>query len=98
MKSTTNKLAVANVRKALQYFDGVSKLKTGEIIVRKGFFYRHGYDSNKMADFVTEKLQVAGIKAVITNKGEIWKPFRGGSTLANSSHWFVTLAEVVDND
>jgi len=91
-----NKLTVSTVREALQYYIGVSRLKTGEIIIRKGFYYHHGYDCRQLADFVTEKLQAAGIKAVIVDRGEKWKPFRGGSTLANSSHWFVIVKALVD--
>lgn len=48
----------------------------------------------RSADYVI-KVKNAFPNAKIVDCGEVWKTFRGGSTVANSSHWFVkfTLPE-----
>ncbi len=52
---------------------------------RKGFFYRHGYTSEQYA----KKIEKLVKHSEIIEHGEIWKPFRGGASVANSSHWWV---------
>lgn len=71
-------------------FDTYS-VKNGVFTVRKAFFYTMG---KRPSDYVA-KIQTAFPSAIILDYGEIWKPFRGGSTVANGSHWFVkfTLPE-----
>jgi hypothetical protein len=65
--------------------------KTGEVIVRRGFFYTNGYDSEKFSKAVTAKLKAAGLNIVCTNHGEVWKEFRGGAKIAKGSHWWATF-------
>jgi hypothetical protein len=62
----------------------VSKSK-GIFTVRKGYFYRNGYTS----EMLEEKVRKAFPEAIILATGDKWKPFRGGASLANQSHWYV---------
>ena len=71
--------------------DTVGKNKAGNIVLRRGYFYRNGMDSDKFAHRVLTALADNGIPALIVSKGDIWKPFRGGATTANSSHFFVEV-------
>lgn len=61
--------------------------KTGEYIARRGFFYRHGYDADKFEAAVRRKLELAGLKVRTIETYEKWTTFRGGASVANSSHW-----------
>jgi len=67
--------------------DGMSISKTGEITVRRGFFYRLGMSAEKFRDSVVEKFP----EARILDFGEKYRPFRGGASVKASSHFFVTF-------
>ena len=85
-------LTVKQVRDVLDYsVDTVGKNKDGEIVVRKGFFYTHGTTAESFAEYVVRKLKAAGLSPVLEDSGEVWKPFRGGATTAQSSHWFAVV-------
>jgi hypothetical protein len=60
-------------------------IKDGVITLRWGFFYTHGMTADKKAETVKAKFP----SARIIDSGEVWKPFRGGTSIANSSHWYV---------
>lgn len=72
--------------------DGVGKKKDGTIVVRRGYFYRNGMDSEKFAAGVTARLAAAGIPLTVKDHGDHWTSFNGGASLANSSHFWVELA------
>jgi hypothetical protein len=74
---------LATVRRKL-HPDSAS-IRNGVVTVRDEFFYRHGRTA---ADLVADVLR-AFPNATILDSGEIWKPFNGGASTANSSHWFV---------
>lgn len=63
-------------------------LKNGVFTLRDTFFYRMGKDKNNI------KLKVLDVfpNAIILDNGEVWKAFRGGASVANSSHWFVKFS------
>ena len=63
-------------------------LYKGVYTVRKGFFYRNGFTSDKLA----AKVSAAFPSATIVEHDEIWKPFKGGASLKNQSHWYVKFA------
>lgn len=71
--------------------DHVSRSKDGHVLVRKGFFYSHGGNSQKHADDISGQLTKAGVKHKVVDHGEKWAPFKGGASMANSSHWWVKL-------
>lgn len=71
--------------------DTVGRNKQGQIVVRRGFFYRHGMDSTKFAAVVTRALKDAGMSYLVLDQGEKYTAFRGGQTVAQGSHWWVIL-------
>jgi len=65
-------------------FDTFSK-RDGVFTVRRSFFYTHGI---RVSDKVDE-VKAAFPEAEIVEAREVRKVFRGGASIANSSHWFV---------
>lgn len=63
----------------------------GVYTYRVGFYYTFGNDHRKVRDSITEALNKAGIDAVVISSGEQFKPFRGGDTLKQGSHWWVNF-------
>ena len=88
------KSIVAQLR-ALSCVDTVGRNKEGYIVVRRGFYYTHGRDANDFADQVRNGCKLAGVNAIVTGCGEVWKDFAGGKSVAQNSHWWVEL-ETVD--
>ena len=64
--------------------DTLSK-KDGIYTARWEFFYRFGKTFHDYVDRVKRKFP----NAQIIEARENWKPFRGGASTANSSHWYV---------
>ena len=77
-------MTTAKEVKAKVYSDTCSK-RNGVFTIRKGFFYRHGRDTQHWE----QKVMNAFPNASIIDSGEIWKAFRGGASTKDSSHWFV---------
>lgn len=85
-------LTVKQVRDVLDYsVDTVGKNKDGEIVVRKGFFYTHGRTAESFGANCLKQLRDAGINANLIEVNEVWKPFRGSASTANSSHFSATF-------
>lgn len=83
---------VAVVKNALQgYGDSVGKTKAGTVMIRKGYFYRHGASPESVAARVSESLKAAGVQFRIENIGDHWAAFNGGASVARSSHFYVEL-------
>ncbi len=83
---------VGEIRNALDALaDSVSKRKDGTIVIRRGFYYRHGADAESYRIAVCKKLNSTGIQYSIKDYGEKWAAFRGGASLASQSHWWVEL-------
>jgi hypothetical protein len=81
---------VSQVRKALEgRVDGIGQKKDGTIVVRRGYFYRNGMDSAKFATIVAKMIADAGLPVVMKEHGDHWASFRGGASLATSSHFWV---------
>ena len=78
------------LRKTLRT-DSISK--RGDVFTaRKGFFYTSGKTAEDFAQSIESQVkQIFRNRkiAVIEDSGEVWKPFRGGATISQSSHWFV---------
>ena len=85
--------AVSRVSKALgSLADSVSKRRDGSIVIRRGFYYRHGCDADTYRIAVTKKLnECDSMPYSLKDWGEHWTAFRGGAPLARQSHWFVEI-------
>lgn len=83
MEAQVTKVKASDVRMAVSA--DTASVKNGVFTVRRSFFYTSGGSAEKFA----ERVLVAFPTAVILDKGEVWKAFRGGSTVAQGSHWFV---------
>jgi hypothetical protein len=59
--------------------------RAGVFTVRKGFYYRHGRSADQLAADVLAAVRGARLVEV----GEVDKPFRGGASVAQSSHFYV---------
>lgn len=82
---------VKQIKDAMNYaVDTVGKNKAGQIVLRKGYFYRNG-TVDGFVNQVFKALTAAGIVFTVVDSGDVWKPFRGGASTANQSHFFVTI-------
>lgn len=60
--------------------------KKGKVItVRRGFFYTLGHSEQDVINRILKHFP----HAKIIDSGEVWKQFKGGSSVTNQSHWFV---------
>ena len=64
--------------------DTYSKVN-GVFTLRWEFFYRMGQTEQDKVELVKKAFPTANI----IDAGENYRPFRGGASTANSSHWFV---------
>ena len=62
--------------------------RNGIFTLREEFFYTHG----KTEYDLIKDIKLAFPDARIIDQGEIWKPFNGGASIVNSSHWFVKFS------
>jgi len=72
--------------------DQISMNKAGNMVARREFYYRHGTSSGSFANDVLNQLKRVVPDAKLVNHGEIYKPFRGGASTANSSHWWAEFS------
>jgi hypothetical protein len=70
--------------------DSVSR-KGDVITLRRQFFYRHGKTSADLAE--RAKLALPGFEVI--DHGEHYAAFRGGASVAKSSHWWVRVRPIV---
>ena len=73
-------------------------LKDGTITLHRGFFYRHGKDSQSFANEISKKLTDAGVHHTVVNHGEVDKPFKGGGSTKQNSHFHVTIKPKTVNE
>lgn len=77
------KLTAKQVKEQLR-IESVS-VKGGVYTVRQGFYFQMG----KTAANLENKVKQAFPNANIVDKGEVFKPFVGGQSVAQGSHWYV---------
>lgn len=89
MKKVTTKFLKENILAA----DVISKKRdgSGNFIFRKSFYYKFGNNKHTFADKISGELTEMGIKHEVIDKGEKYVVFRGGSSVAQGSHWWVTV-------
>ena len=80
-------IPLKQIKDKLPYLDSYSH-KDNIITVRKGFFYTMGQTTD---DYI-KKVKKFFPDANIIDSGEVWKTFRGGTSVANQSHWFVKFS------
>ena len=72
--------------------DMVSRKRNGNILIRKGYFYRGKQDEYSFADSIIKQLTAIGITAKVVEAGDHWAAFNGGAPLTRQSHFYVELA------
>jgi hypothetical protein len=75
--------------------DSIGRRKDGRYVLRRGFFFRHGMDADLYKKAIMHDIAKTGLSAHCFEHGEKWTAFNGGSSLANSSHWYVVVE--IDN-
>jgi len=81
---TTPKPLTANTVREKLNADTCS-CKAGVYTARWTYFYRFGGS----AEVKCNRVKAVFPQALILDSGEVWKAFRGGASVAASSHWFV---------
>ena len=94
-KETNIMKSISVAREAVRGFaDTVGRNKKGNIVLRRVFFYTHGMTGRKFASGCVDMLAAIGIRTIIVSENEVWKPFRGGASVASGSHFYAELSEV----
>jgi hypothetical protein len=73
------------------YFDSIGKNRKGNIVFRRGFFYRMGFDSKKFEERIIKGLKDSNISFELITSGEHYACFKGGVSIANQSHWYCEI-------
>jgi hypothetical protein len=88
----------SEVMRALKngYVQSVGRKQNGDIVARRGFFYKNGKTSADFEAIVQKILTKAGLndKYRIVESGEIWRPFKGSASVSSQSHWFTVIREM----
>ncbi len=74
------------------YCSQISKNKLGNLIFRKGYFYRMGHSAESFSETISKSLNDLNLKFQIVSKGDIFKPFKGGASVKSQSHFFVEVS------
>lgn len=74
--------------------DEVSRSSEGSFVLRKGYFYHPSADLGTWASNITLQLKnLLGIDFVELDRGDEWKPFKGGAPLKKQSHYWVKIKQ-----
>ena len=84
--------AMAKALRARFTGEGQVSVSNGTIVVREGFFYRHGRDACDHTLNVERAVVALSLPLHPVKDGEVWKSFKGGASLRASSHWYTVLA------
>ena len=71
--------------------DEISKDREGNLIFRRGFFYTNNGSAEQFAARIDNELTNLNIPHTIVDKGQVWRPFKGGATTKSQSHWWVKV-------
>lgn len=77
--------------KQLVHADMVSRLRNGNILIRKGYFYRGNASACSFASNIKEQLDIQNINAKIVGCGDQWASFKGGKGVKANSHFWVEI-------
>jgi len=84
------KSIISKVKQAVNA-DQVSRLRNGNIMIRKGYFYTGKQTHLSFATEIKEQLDLHKINAKIKECGDHWASFRGGASVSKQSHFWVEL-------
>jgi hypothetical protein len=65
--------------------------KAGDIVVRKGYFYKGNATHEALATRIMGMLTQEGLRATVVESYDQWAPFNGGASTAKNSHFAVVL-------
>lgn len=82
---------IQTIRNNVTGVDQLSRDSEGNLVFRKGFYYTNGNSADTFADRISNKLNELNIPHTIIDRGQVWKPFKGGATIKNQSHWWVKV-------
>ena len=68
--------------------DLISKNRSGNYMVRRGYFYRMGGDSYTFSQALLIQIANLGFKIKFVDHGDHWAPFKGGASVSKSSHFY----------
>ena len=74
-----------------QFSDAIGRDADGNIRFMKGYFYKMGRTAQDFADNVSMSLSLADIDHEVVNVYDQFKPFRGGDTVRQGSHFGVLI-------
>lgn len=80
-----NKKTVKWMRENLMSCDMVSKNRKGNFVVRRSYYYTHGFTEEKLAEMIKQRFPDANIIKTWNQ----WKAFKGGASIQNQSHFGV---------
>lgn len=85
------KALTARALSEIVWADQVSKKRdgSGNFIFRKGYFYSHNDNEDNFAEHITKQCEDNNLNVNIVDKGNHWAAFKGGASIAKSSHWWV---------
>lgn len=89
--AATAKVTTQKLREIIGCSDQALVKSKGVYTYRRGFYFTNGKTVRDIQAFLESKLEAAGIGYLVVASGEQWKPFRGGDTLRQGSHWWVTF-------
>lgn len=82
------KSIVGKVREILgSSVESVGKNKDGNIVVRKGYFYRNGQNSGDFAENIKWLLLDGKLDVALVGCSDNWFPFKGGAPVSKQSHF-----------
>ncbi len=79
------------IRAALDMVADTVGRSKGEIVARRGFFFKGNMDAARFAARVNSALERAGCVERVVEYGEKWAAFRGGQTVAQGSHFWARI-------
>ena len=79
------------IREALATVADTVGRSKGDVVVRRGFFYKMGQNSEKFAAKVDAALEQAGLPQRVVCHGTRDAAFRGGQTVAQGSHFWAVV-------
>ena len=85
------KSILAQVKQAVNA-DQVSRLRNGNIMIRKGYFYRGRADEYTFAQAIKQQLEIHDICAMFLDCGDHWAPFKAKASVAKQSHFWVEIS------